>query len=540
MLANLPLRVKLGAAFGTIIVLMGFTALAAYAALQQASQDNRQAMETMDQAMLVVQREVDHLNWTNQLADSFLARARFSGQLDFTQCAFGQWFYSFLDSEHYAAASSEFRAAFDAMEAPHTRLHESAVDIVELQRQGDYEAAEEIYHDRTLGILDELRQQLHTFQDLLGSERETLVARAQSREAWAIRTIVGSLIVAAIAAMLLATVTSRHIARRLGHTVSNLNEIAEGDGDLTRRLDSNGRDEISQLAEAYNQFVDKVQQMVRQVADSADQIATATQQLATTAEEDRQGVANQRDQTSHVATAMNQMRSSIQEIARAAQEVADSARGTSRQAQEGKQRIGHATGAMDALADNIRHSEEAIRTLDEQGGNIGRVLEVIRGIADQTNLLALNAAIEAARAGDTGRGFAVVAEEVRTLAQRTQDSIGEIHELVEGIQGGTQRAVAAMEDNREYAEKTVEEAAGARSTLDEITSMVDRIDEMTTQVAGAVEEQSQTANEINYNVNSINDIAEQTGRSVEETATVSDQLARLASELQVLVGRFRV
>ncbi len=540
LLANLPLRTKLSAAFGAIIVLMGITALAAHAALQRATEHNEQAMATMDQAMLVVQREVDHLNWTNQLAGSFLARARFAGQLDYTQCAFGQWFYTFRDSQHYASASESFRTAFDAMEGPHTQLHQSAVDIVELQRQGNHGAAEGIYHQRTVTILDNLRGRLHAFQELLETERLALLEQARTQSAWAMRTIIGSLMVAAVAAIFLAVVTSRHIVRRLGDTVNSLDEIAEGDGDLTRRLDADGRDEISQLAAAYNRFVEKVHQMVKQVADSAGQIATATEQLATTAEEDRQGVAHQRDQTSHVATAMNQMRASIQEIARAAQEVADTARGTSREAQEGKRRIGHATGAMDALAENVRRSSETIRQLDEQSTNIGRVLEVIRGIADQTNLLALNAAIEAARAGDTGRGFAVVAEEVRTLAQRTQDSIGEIHEMVEGIQGGTQRAVEAMDDNQEYAEKTVEEAAGARSTLDEITAMVDRIDEMTTQVASAVEEQSQTANEINYNVNNINDIAEQTGRSVEETATVSDQLARLAGELQVLVGRFRV
>lgn len=347
-------------------------------------------------------------------------------------------------------------------------------------------------------------------------------------------------IIAIAFAVFIAYGLSQTIVKPLRATVATLQNIAEGEGDLTRRLDENGKDELSELAKSYNLCISKIQELVRQVADSTHQMATATEQLSAVASETRQGVVTQRDQTTQVATAMTEMAASIQEIAGNTHNAAASARSTTEVALEGNRTVGRSVDAIHSLAAEIEQASETIRNLQVQSSGIEQVLEVIRNIADQTNLLALNAAIEAARAGDAGRGFAVVADEVRSLAQRTQKSTGEIEQMVAGIQAGTQAAVNVMERSSQKSNDAVAEIAGTQASLSDINHSVDTIHDMNIQVSAAIEQQSLVAEEVNRSITTINDIAEQSGQSVEQTAQACNDLARLAAGMQVLVSRFRV
>ena len=352
--------------------------------------------------------------------------------------------------------------------------------------------------------------------------------------------VLGLTLITILVSLLVAYLLTQSIVRPLNATVNNLRDIAEGEGDLTRRLDESGQDELSELAAVYNLFVSNVQNLVREVADATGQMATATEELSQVAHESEQGAQTQRDQTTQVATAMHQMTMSIQEIATNTNQVVSTTETTTAATDSGQHAVTSSLTTIETLAQDMAHASATIHELEQQSANIGQVLEVIRAIAEQTNLLALNAAIEAARAGEAGRGFAVVADEVRNLASRTQESTGEIEQIVASIQGSTQNVVTIMDSNRLKTEAAVTEAGTVAQRLGDIKASVDAIHDMNTQIATAVEEQSHVADDVNRNITAINDGAEQGEQSVFQTAQASNDLARLAAQLQGLIHRFKI
>lgn len=328
--------------------------------------------------------------------------------------------------------------------------------------------------------------------------------------------------------------------RQLRRSTAMLSDIADGDGDLTQRLEVTSNDEVGDLAKSFNRFVEKMQGLIGEVAGAAGHVAAAAEQLSATSGETNGHVRSQRAETEQLATAMNEMSTSVQEVARNAAEAAGAAGDSDREATTGREVVHATIGSIESLANGVEQAAGVIQKLGTQSEEIGRVLDVIRGIAEQTNLLALNAAIEAARAGEQGRGFAVVADEVRTLAQRTQGSTLEIQEMIERLRGSTTEAVGAMDKSRAQAGDSVEQAAKAGASLEAIAQAVTRINEMNELIASAAEEQSSVAEEINRNVITINETTERSAQGVEQTAAAGEQLSRLAAELQTRVGQFRV
>ncbi|WP_434060038.1 methyl-accepting chemotaxis protein [Pseudomonas fulva] len=234
------------------------------------------------------------------------------------------------------------------------------------------------------------------------------------------------------------------------------------------------------------------------------------------------------------------MTATVLDVARNAESAAQYARNADEQTQEGQQTVQQAVSRIETLAMSIEDSAHAIESLKHDSGNIGTVLDVIKGIAEQTNLLALNAAIEAARAGESGRGFAVVADEVRALARRTQESTEQIEGLIVTLQSGAEKAVAMMGQSCTQAQTTVHAAKQANGALNAINAAVSEIQQMNQQIATAAEQQSSVAEEINRSVSSIRDVAEQSSAATEETSAASIDLARLGADLQAQVNRFKL
>ncbi|MBO8086152.1 MAG: methyl-accepting chemotaxis protein [Marichromatium sp.] len=333
---------------------------------------------------------------------------------------------------------------------------------------------------------------------------------------------------------------SRSLVRPLRGVVGALEDIASGDGDLTQRLPAEGRDEVAQLATAFNAFVTRIHDLVRQVSGATSQLASAAEELSVTSDGTREQVQHQHAETDQVATAMNEMTATVQEVARHANDAAKAAREADREATEGAGVVRETIDAIGLLANEVEQAAGVIHRLESDSDEIGKVLDVIRGIAEQTNLLALNAAIEAARAGEQGRGFAVVADEVRNLASRTQTSTKEIQAMIERLQEGANSAVGAMEQGRVRSSETVEQATRAGQSLTTIAGAIAQINDMNTQIASAAEEQSAVAEEIDRNVANIAQSVDTTSQTSGQIAASSDELAKLAAELQEMVGQFKV
>lgn len=350
--------------------------------------------------------------------------------------------------------------------------------------------------------------------------------------------LLSAIIIAALVVIMMMISTS--IRTPLNDVASAMRDISRGEGDLTQRLPSTGKDEISEISSAFNLFVERIQTLVQQVQQTSSEVTSGTERIIHCSGNIRSRTDNQLQQTDMAATGSEQMTQTIHEVAGNAENAADSARVADESAREGMTIMQNTQQQIVALADDMRSSQDVIQGLRNETESIGSVLDVIRGIAEQTNLLALNAAIEAARAGEQGRGFAVVADEVRTLASRTQESTEEIHNMISRLQEQSAEAVAVIERSAETSVTTSEMSQQAAETIAKISDAVASITEMNLSIASAVEQQSAAAREINGNVMQIVDSTQGINAAMQETESETSQLSTSSQQLNDLVSRFRV
>lgn len=332
----------------------------------------------------------------------------------------------------------------------------------------------------------------------------------------------------------------RGIKQSIDEVVRSLKDIAQENGDLTVRIDTDSEDEIGDLVYWFNQFMDKLQGVVRDVVEASLPLSNLAQNLRGVTEETQRTIDVQQQSATNAKSAVDTMSGSVDGVAHSAAQAASDANEATSAANEGRQIVQQTVTSIQQLAENVRETADVIARLESDSNKVGSVLDVIKGIAEQTNLLALNAAIEAARAGEQGRGFAVVADEVRTLASRTQQSTEEIQSTIEQLQNAAHSAVEVMSRGTEQASSSVETANKAGSSLETITSTIGRINQMNEQIAHNTEDQRSVAVDIVRHVDEIHQRTEQTSSRSGELGSMCNELADLAQHLESIAKQFRV
>ncbi|WP_076419334.1 methyl-accepting chemotaxis protein [Colwellia sp. UCD-KL20] len=369
-----------------------------------------------------------------------------------------------------------------------------------------------------------------TSNELINSQKEASF--------WLNINLVIQLIVAGLVIALMFYI-NHTLFKPLQFATSAMLNIGEGDGDLSKRLDEDGNDELTSLGRGFNLFANHIQNVVVELRDAINEISTSSVQLSSTVSQTDQAIIEQKKGIEQLLHLLEEILPAVQQVAVNASQGVELANISNEAASDGLKVVDQAMNNINLLDTDIENASHVIDTLALDTDNIGSVLDVIRGIADQTNLLALNAAIEAARAGEQGRGFAVVADEVRTLAQRTQDSTSEIQTMIEKLQVGAKKAVEVMQESKNRTIACVNNTKETGESLDKITTSVASIMHVNAEIASSTEKQNKTIDEIKANVDNINQQIELTVQGSQETAHNSQYTTQLSEQIKTLVNQFK-
>ena len=434
--------------------------------------------------------------------------------------------------------AADERAAGDQMEKDWPAYQAIVQRYVALMKAGDLENGRALLlgdlQKAYRGVMDELTIMTDSNNRQVNEGSDAAIDLASSAKT----SLYIGIGLAFVAAVLLGVFISRLISRPIPYAVSSARSIAGGD--LTQRIVSTGRDEAGQLLSALDDMQSSLKNTIRQIASASDQLASAAEELTAVTDNGSRGLVRQNDEIQQAATAVTEMTSAVEEVARNAVSTSEASRSTSEQASNGRDQARGAVVAINNATAEIAASTTMVKDLALQVRDIGKVLDVIRGIAEQTNLLALNAAIEAARAGEQGRGFAVVADEVRALAARTQASTGEIEGMISSVQNSADQAVGSMGKSQTLVNDTQSLAHATGLALEQIAEAIAQINDRNLVIATASEEQAHVAREVDRNLVNIQDLSTQTAAGAHQTNASTQALAGLAVSFNTLVARFRV
>ncbi|MEZ8824688.1 methyl-accepting chemotaxis protein [Vibrio sp. 10N.261.55.A7] len=385
-----------------------------------------------------------------------------------------------------------------------------------------------------------IRTSLTTLSDLIAEKQAILSNDVDHSIDSSKLTVEIALAIALIAGAIAFWIIKQFVIKPLKNIEIAMADIAQGDGDLSKRMEVTSDDELGKVAKSFNQFVAKIHLTVEEVIISSNAVRADMENIKSLTQSIASFSSNQQQESEMVATAVHEMQVTSSTVSDNANEAAQASGSANEEADQTSAILGQTVDSITNLSSEIDNASQVIHTLDADVGNIVSILDVIRGIADQTNLLALNAAIEAARAGEQGRGFAVVADEVRSLASRTQESTGEIQSMIEKLQEGAKQAVSVMEASKNSSNATIDTAGSASESLNKIRSSIEQMNAMNTQIAAAASQQSNVSNEVNENVQRIADNSYQMVEMVNSADNACMSLSEQCQKLDNLVAEFEV
>jgi len=428
------------------------------------------------------------------------------------------------------------RAAYDQYVQLLAQYRQLEDRMKTLSRNNQVDELRAMLNSELLSNSEAVNSALAKLLEINTQQIEATDTRAGEQYSTSLNLVITLLVIASGLTLLFAWLLTNSITKPIANALSAAEEIAEGN--LTRPITVDGEDEAGRLLLAMSKMQDKLRDTLQRISGSATQLASAAEELNSVTDESARGLTQQNNEIEQAATAVNEMTSAVEEVARNAVSTSEASKNATTSAGDGRDLVQETVSAIERMSADVQSTATLIGDLANESRDIGKVLDVIRGLADQTNLLALNAAIEAARAGEAGRGFAVVADEVRALAHRTQQSTSEIERMIGSIQSGTEHAVDSMRNSTERAESTLNIARGAGMSLDTINSAIVEINERNLVIASAAEEQAQVAREVDRNLVNIRDLSVQSATGANQTSAASNELSRLALDLNNMVGRF--
>jgi len=508
------IRAKLIGGFGLVLVIMIVMAAVAYSMSNQVQEANQEALDTMEEIEQIIDNEVAHLDWINELGDVFTLETEFEGELDHTQCGFGEWYFAFQESEEFGEMSPQFQEIFREIEEPHRLLHESAEEIVHIIEaegfeEGQYEALE-VYQGETQPHLAELRGLLNDLTAEMEQERDAVIAQAADQGEMSQRVILITTAIAIIVGLFLAIFLSQSIRASIDRIINLVRRVK--DNDLQGRIGQITNDECGDIASNLNEALDslnstliKVEGSSRNVENAAEEISSGNQDLSQRTEEQA---------------------SSLEEISSTVEEVNSSLEETVTNAGEADNLASHTLQTVEKGQTVVQNMQGAMEEITQSSQQIAEIIAKVNDISFQTNLLALNAAVEAARAGEQGRGFAVVAAEVRNLAGRSAESAKEIENLIND-------SITKVEKGNEFMNNTEE-------VLQEIVENTKKTTTIVSEISGSLSEQSTAVGDIRSAIEELNQVTQQNASLVEEIASSSESMSSEAVELGEYVDVFKL
>jgi methyl-accepting chemotaxis protein len=432
----------------------------------------------------------------------------------------------------------EERVLFDRFKGEQQRYLQRQEQVVVLSKANRLEDAIQVVNGEMNQFADQMALTLRALVNLNKVSANEAAKQAQNVFSESRTWVIAMVALATLVTIGLAVWLTRSIVLPLAQSLQVAQNVASGD--LTGEITVTGKDEPARLQRALKGMQDTLRDTLRRISESSSQLASASEELSCVTEDATRGLHQQSQEIEQAATAVNQMTAAVEEVASNAVATSQASRESDRIAQQGREQVQQTVVSIEALAIDVTDNVTQVEDLAQKVYGISKVLDVIRSIAEQTNLLALNAAIEAARAGDAGRGFAVVADEVRALAHRTQQSTQEIEQMISGIQQGTEQAVSSMQQSNTRARSTLDIAKSAGTALEAIASAFTLINERNLVIASASEQQAAVAREVDRNLMNIRDLAHQTSAGANQTSAASQELSRLAVDLNSMVARFSV